>query len=564
MTRVVFGPCFRGDGETYRSVALPFLEGVAGPNDVILAESGDARGICAVYNSFLEVARREKCDALVLIQDDVEIHEPEFRDRVLGVLAVDGAGIVGAVGARGVSSLEWWRGKGVGQVYETRRPIAFEERSGSVDAVDGLMLALSPTAVQSLVFDEARFPRFHGYDVDICFSARRSGLRVEVVPLKLFHRTEGGFKDESQFEEAKQRFAEKYRGIFPEVTPPRPPHPLEKRIGITAFNRLRHLVRTLYRLRNSVETQARTLVHRLMRAPLRLREILATSDTPLRSSRAAPDGSLQCGACLESLEVPPGPPFHPTLVDCCACGSSVTWPPPSTDISSDRIWQHQYRGNRLEKRAQWIREAEIRLEWVCAEVFQSKSPMSSRLLDVGAATGEFVAVATAAGLRAEGVEPSAWAVEVAKELGTELFEGTLSDWRAKRAAAAGDIDVVALWHVLEHVPRPLELLAEIRDLLASNGSVVIEVPNRKSSESQRLGAAWHGAQLEEHVTHFSAIGLRLLLERSGFDVIQLTEISEEIYASEEKWMRRTNDALRERVEWPSLDLLRAVATVRAR
>lgn len=266
MNRLLFGTCFRSDGAIYRSVALPFIERAASPDDLIMAASGDIRGIAAVYNDFIVRARTSSFDGLVLLQDDVEIHQSGFRDRVLAALAQDEVGILGAIGARGVSSLEWWRGEGVGQVYETRRPIAFAERSGQVDAVDGLLLAMSPRAVERLTFDQVNFPRFHGYDVDICFAARHQRLRVEVIPLELFHRTEGGFKDVQAFEAAEQRFAAKYSGLFDQVLPPKQQHPLEQVLGPRIFVPLRALVRWCFR----AKVRAQELLRAASGLPLRL------------------------------------------------------------------------------------------------------------------------------------------------------------------------------------------------------------------------------------------------------------------------------------------------------
>lgn len=553
MARIIFATCFSGSGETYRRVALPHIERVATAEDLILARSGDADGIGAVYNAFLSTARATSCDALVLIQDDVEIHDPAFREKIHAAVAKETVGIVGAVGARHVTGLEWWTGSGVGQVYETRGPIAFTERSGPVDAVDGLLLALSPTAIERLAFDEERFPRFHGYGVDVCFSARQLGLGVEVVPLRLLHRTQGGYKDSRDFDDAKRRFAAKHCGVFPQVVPPPPPHPLAQVLGARAFGVARTGVRAAFAVRDrAVAAVARTVSSaRTIRARLR------RADAPRPVVIADPHAVPRCLGCDLVLPLPASDRALPLLLDCAACGSSITWPPPNRDIASDRIWRDQYRGLRLEKREQWLREAAIRLDWIVSESPEAPRSGRCRMLDVGAATGEFVEVARERGYVAEGVEPSSWAVAVAREHGVALFEGSLADWSSD---AGRTVDVVTLWHVLEHVEDPSALLDEIRALLVPDGRVVVEVPNRQGSESQRLGPAWHGTQLEEHVVHFSPTGITRLFERNAFTITSLETCSDETYATEERWLRRTNKALLQGIEWPSLDLIRVIAT----
>lgn len=135
VTGILFGVCYSGDGSRFRAVAEPFLRRVATDVDRVVALPGDDRGICAVYNELIIRSIAMDADALVLVQDDVEIHDAQFRTAVLHALQDPEVGIVGVVGGRDVASLEWWRGTGVGGVFETRGPIFFPDRSGDVEVV---------------------------------------------------------------------------------------------------------------------------------------------------------------------------------------------------------------------------------------------------------------------------------------------------------------------------------------------------------------------------------------------------------------------------------------------
>ena len=77
--------------------------------------------------------------------------------------------------------------------------IDFGGHDEDVDAVDGLLLVLSPWAVRNLRFDADRFDHFHGYDVDFCFQARAAGRRVVVDDIELLHHTNGGYNDVADF-----------------------------------------------------------------------------------------------------------------------------------------------------------------------------------------------------------------------------------------------------------------------------------------------------------------------------------------------------------------------------
>jgi 2-polyprenyl-3-methyl-5-hydroxy-6-metoxy-1,4-benzoquinol methylase len=76
--------------------------------------------------------------------------------------------------------------------------------------IDGLIMVLSPRAVQQLRFDEQTFTGFHGYDADICFQARRAGMRVVVDDLEVIHHTKGGYGDPAAFLAADRAFRAKW------------------------------------------------------------------------------------------------------------------------------------------------------------------------------------------------------------------------------------------------------------------------------------------------------------------------------------------------------------------
>jgi predicted TPR repeat methyltransferase len=100
-------------------------------------------------------------------------------------------------------------------------------------------------------------------------------------------------------------------------------------------------------------------------------------------------------------------------------------------------------------------------------------PAGLRLLDLGAAGGHLGrAVRDRCGFLA-GVEPDA-------SLPPSCREG-YDDWRAIDALSAGDwgspFDVVVCADVLEHLPRPEELLARIRSWLRPGGTLFVSLPN---------------------------------------------------------------------------------------
>jgi SAM-dependent methyltransferase len=242
----------------------------------------------------------------------------------------------------------------------------------------------------------------------------------------------------------------------------------------------------------------------------------------------------------------------PTVLTCSTCGTGIVDPPPNRELVSAGLFEEMYGGKRLEMRPIWFEEARKRLEWVL--LYRSHG----RLLEVGAGTGEFVRTAIDGGFEAEGVEVSEWAAAEAEKLGVTITQGMLSDWVKEQRG--GKVDVVALWHVLEHVEDPLGLLQEILTVVRPGGLLVLEVPNGDAADLRRLGLEWRGTQPSDHYYLYSAFGLRSILERAGYEVRDVVSFSGRIYSNAQAWENERAEALLEGYAWPSLDFLRAVAT----
>lgn len=206
---IAFAACV-ADEEKFARFAVPGIRLAAEPDSPVLEASTD-RSIHEAYNEVLDaLAGRDDLEALVLLHEDAEIVDPGLCDALRRAFADPGVAVVGAIGARGVTSLAWWEGHGFGRVRETRGLIDFGGGGHDVDAVDGLLMALSPWAARELRFDAERFSGFHAYDLDICFQARAAGRRVRVEELAVLHHTKGGYGDLAAWREADRRWREKW------------------------------------------------------------------------------------------------------------------------------------------------------------------------------------------------------------------------------------------------------------------------------------------------------------------------------------------------------------------
>lgn len=134
----------------------------------------------------------------------------------------------------------------------------------------------------------------------------------------------------------------------------------------------------------------------------------------------------------------------------------------------------------------------------------------ARLLDAGAGRGRFVAAALAAGYDAFGIEPSERAGEEAR--GARVERATIED----AVVEPGSLDVVTLWHVLEHLGDPGSALDRISDWLRPYGGLVVGVPNLASLQARVGGERWYHLDVPRHRVHYTAAGLEALLRSHGF------------------------------------------------
>jgi len=206
---IAFAACVVSQEKLSR-FAAPGLRRAMEPGSVF-AELETDRSIHEAYNEALEhFAGCEDLEALVLMHEDCELLDDDFCTRVRTALADPSVAIAGPVGARGVTGLAWWEGEIAGRAAETRGIVEGDAVDRDVDALDGLLLVLSPWAVRELRCDTETFTGFHAYDMDLCFQARDAGRRVVTAPLNVFHHTKGGYGDAAAWQGADAAFRRKW------------------------------------------------------------------------------------------------------------------------------------------------------------------------------------------------------------------------------------------------------------------------------------------------------------------------------------------------------------------
>jgi predicted TPR repeat methyltransferase len=151
-------------------------------------------------------------------------------------------------------------------------------------------------------------------------------------------------------------------------------------------------------------------------------------------------------------------------------------------------------------------------------------PAGLRLLDLGAAGGHLGRAVRDRCAYLAGVEAD-------PALPASCREG-YDDWRSTDALSAGawnvPFDAVVCADVLEHLPRPEELLARIRQWLEPGGTLLVSLPNvanvtvRAALLLGRFPYADRGILDRTHLRFYTRRSARNLIEEGGFRVRAIT------------------------------------------
>ncbi len=170
-----------------------------------------------------------------------------------------------------------------------------------------------------------------------------------------------------------------------------------------------------------------------------------------------------------------------------------------------------------------------------------------RLLDFGCGNGLFLQLAEQRGFSAYGVDLSPDSLAEARQRLTsaQVFHGSPTD---VDEIAAGGFDVITMWSVLAHLPRPVADLSMLRSLLSDDGVLVILTVNGGSLHLAGLGSAW-GGFTRNHLMFYSRDTLPRLLAAAGFEAAGLVPFyGDEVAAGESSLTPDEQRLLRRRVD----------------
>lgn len=227
-----------------------------------------------------------------------------------------------------------------------------------------------------------------------------------------------------------------------------------------------------------------------------------------------------CGS-KEKLRVRKGPYFRGkeewfSISECQACGFWFTDPQPQGQelaryYESDDYVSHTDGGRSpIDLLYKMVRSLALRSKLALVYSYLGQT---GALLDYGAGSGAFLALAKSKAWQVTGVEPSSVARDRAASKDLHLIDP------AKRAELPeASFDAISLWHVLEHLPDLRESLNYLHSRLRQGGYLFLALPNHESEDAKHYEDSWAALDLPLHLWHFQKSDIQFLAGLHQFEL----------------------------------------------
>lgn len=206
------------------------------------------------------------------------------------------------------------------------------------------------------------------------------------------------------------------------------------------------------------------------------------------------------------------------FVRCASCGNVWLHPRPAVAalpvIYPPTYYAYNYRGiNPIARRG---KEALDSLKF--RSILRALRRPARTYLDVGCGDGRFLRLMERKGVprhRAHGIELDDATVRSLREAGYPVFCTRVEDCEE---IDDGTIDLTTMFHVIEHVDDPAEVVRRIAGWLAPGGLLALETPNIDSLDRRLFNDTWWGGyHFPRHWNLFTPEALERMLRDAGLE-----------------------------------------------
>ncbi|MEM9122049.1 MAG: class I SAM-dependent methyltransferase [Pseudomonadota bacterium] len=246
------------------------------------------------------------------------------------------------------------------------------------------------------------------------------------------------------------------------------------------------------------------------------------------SAWTGPDGLTHAGPLIDTVD-------GVDLISCELCGFVHVIPLPEPEAAAEHYKSDYY----TETKPTYLSHATEDAAWqrvlhndllLMAETILGSSQRT--LVDIGCGPGLILDAAADRGWTCSGLEPSRQAAQFAAERGHTVINAPFTP---DVLAEIGEVDLVSMINVLEHVPHPSDFIDWANQLLQPGGLLLLTVPNDFNGFQRTLRAtgatdAWWISP-HHHLNYFSFETLENLVKAHGFEpLLRTTSYPMELFA----------------------------------
>jgi SAM-dependent methyltransferase len=227
-----------------------------------------------------------------------------------------------------------------------------------------------------------------------------------------------------------------------------------------------------------------------------------------------------CGAALVHASVVPGyqEPLRYSILDCTTCHTMVAAPTRTDPGVYDAIYAVPGGPPGYDRNFQYARRVTHRKDplgylasrqdafWGVRRALESVG--AKRVLEVGCGLGYLTYALRRAGYDAVGIDFSSEAIAKAPRSYGDFYECRSVESYA--AASQERFDAIVMVEVIEHLERPVDLIAKALQLLSAQGVLIVTTPNRSFLSD---GACWVTDLPPVHLWWFSENSLQTIGHR---------------------------------------------------
>jgi ubiquinone/menaquinone biosynthesis C-methylase UbiE len=147
------------------------------------------------------------------------------------------------------------------------------------------------------------------------------------------------------------------------------------------------------------------------------------------------------------------------------------------------------------------------------------------LLDIGCGTGAFLNECKTNNWKTLGLEPD----PDARQMAISNYGLDARPIEELSTLPENSVDVITMWHVLEHVLYLQDDAKQFKRVLKKDGTLIIAVPNCSSKDAATYGAHWAAYDVPRHLYHFVPGDMDRLFGSIGMKVVKTLPMKYDSY-----------------------------------